>query len=122
VNITELKENEVFVFGSNYQGRHGRGAAKDALKFGAIMGKGRGHYGQSYALPTIDWEPSYHFIGWDEVKKEMATFIEYAKSKPELVFLLTPVGTGLAGGKIEDLDSLMDSFEIPKNVVLYWRD
>lgn len=26
--ITELKENEIFVFGSNLQGAHGGGAAK----------------------------------------------------------------------------------------------
>lgn len=38
--ITHLKENEIFVFGSNYAGIHGKGAAKTALKFGAIRGPG----------------------------------------------------------------------------------
>lgn len=29
--ITKLAENEIFVFGSNLSGRHGKGAAKTAL-------------------------------------------------------------------------------------------
>lgn len=31
--ITKLKDDEVFVFGSNLAGRHGKGAAKQALGF-----------------------------------------------------------------------------------------
>ncbi len=42
-NITSLKEDEVFVFGSNLAGIHGGGAAKVAYqKFGAVMGQGVG--------------------------------------------------------------------------------
>ena len=38
--ITELKPNEIFVFGSNLGGYHGGGAARIALdKFGAVWGK-----------------------------------------------------------------------------------
>lgn len=55
--ITELKENQVFVFGSNEAGIHGAGAAKTALeKFGARMYQGFGHFGQSFAIPTKDKE------------------------------------------------------------------
>lgn len=50
--ITELKANEIFVFGSNEEGYHGAGAAKQALKFGAIMGKGFGFGGNTFAIPT----------------------------------------------------------------------
>ncbi len=50
--ITKLKDNYVFVFGSNPEGRHGAGAAKQAVKFGAKYGKGRGLHGQTYALVT----------------------------------------------------------------------
>lgn len=32
--ITTLQPNEVFVFGSNLAGIHGKGAAKQAVKFG----------------------------------------------------------------------------------------
>ena len=50
--IEALKDNQVFVFGSNPEGRHGMGAAKAAMKFGAKYGKGRGLSGQTYALVT----------------------------------------------------------------------
>lgn len=122
MEITELKPNEVFVFGSNLQGRHGRGAAKTALQWGAVLGEGRGHFGQTYALPTIDWEPEYHFIGWDEVELELTIFIAYARSKPNLTFLLTPIGTGLAGGSLEDLDRVVDGLRFPTNVIFTWRE
>ena len=40
-NISKLKQNEVFVFGSNKAGNHVGGAARVAVeKFGAIMGHG----------------------------------------------------------------------------------
>jgi len=52
--ITELKPNEIFVFGSNLAGAHGGGAARVARnKFGAIWGQGVGLQGQSYAIPTM---------------------------------------------------------------------
>lgn len=53
--ITELPENGIFVFGSNTQGRHGKGAALLAKnKFGAIYGQAKGLQGQSYAIITKD--------------------------------------------------------------------
>lgn len=52
--ITELAQNEIFVFGSNLAGRHGGGAARVAHKyFGAIYGQGIGLQGKSYAIPTM---------------------------------------------------------------------
>ena len=61
--IDSLKENEIFVFGSNLAGMHGGGAARIArLHFGAVMGKGVGLQGQSYAIPTMQgaWKPFVH--------------------------------------------------------------
>lgn len=43
--ITDLKKNEVFVFGSNLQGAHYGGAARLALKWGAVLGQGVGLQG-----------------------------------------------------------------------------
>ncbi len=55
--ITSLKENEIFVFGSNLKGVHAGGAARMAVThFGAVMGQGVGLQGQSYAIPTMNWE------------------------------------------------------------------
>lgn len=52
--ITELKENEIFVFGSNLAGAHSGGAARVAYnKFGAVWGQGVGLQGQSYGIPTM---------------------------------------------------------------------
>ena len=88
--ITELKENEIFVFGSNIHGMHGGGAARIAYqKFGAEMGNGEGLQGQSYALPTME--------GLENTKKAVDNFIICAKAHKELIFLVTPVGCGIAG-------------------------
>ncbi len=57
--ITKLKGNQVFVFGSNPEGRHGAGAAKVAMKLGAVYGNGRGYQGQSYALVTKNLTKDY---------------------------------------------------------------
>ncbi len=51
--ITKLADNEMFVFGSNLQGMHYGGAARLALKWGAIIGQGVGLQGQTYAIPTM---------------------------------------------------------------------
>lgn len=58
--ITELKTNEIFVFGSNIRGFHGGGAARIAnKKFGAEWGVGEGLTGQCYALPTMEGGVDY---------------------------------------------------------------
>ena len=52
VNI--LADGEIFVFGSNFQGRHMGGAARVAEEeYGAVWGIGEGLQGQSYAIPTM---------------------------------------------------------------------
>lgn len=58
--ITELKTNEIFVFGSNIRGFHGGGAARIAnKKFGAEWGVGEGLTGKCYALPTMEGGVDY---------------------------------------------------------------
>lgn len=57
--LTEMNENEIFVFGSNPEGRHGAGAAKSALKFGAMENQGRGLMGNSYGLVTKNLKAGY---------------------------------------------------------------
>ncbi len=53
-NITELRDNEIFAFGSNLRGSHGGGAARLAYeRFGAVLGQGVGLQGRSYAIPTM---------------------------------------------------------------------
>ena len=46
---------QIFVFGSNLAGRHGKGAALHARSYyGAKYGVGEGRTGKSYAVPTKD--------------------------------------------------------------------
>ena len=89
--ISDLKENEIFVFGSNLEGEHGGGAARTAReKFGAIWGQGTGLQGQSYGIPTMHG-------GVEEIQPHVDEFIDFAMSHPELIFLVTRVGCGIAG-------------------------
>jgi hypothetical protein len=101
--ITELKENEVFVFGSNEAGRHGAGAAKLAKdKFGAIEGKGFGPQGQSWGIPTKNWDVSCR-LPLPVIECYAVRFCEYAAMNPKQEFLVTQIGCGLAGYKPEDI-------------------
>lgn len=93
--ITSLNENEVFVFGSNHRGHHSKGAAQLALrKFGAVWGQASGLQGQSYGIPTKN--RTLGVLSVDEIGYHVRKFISFAKKHPELTFLVTPIGTGLA--------------------------
>lgn len=95
-DVTQLKENQVFVFGSNLAGRHGRGAALAALrKFGAVYGQGEGLQGQSYGIPTKD--KLIRTLPITSVKSHIERFIKFAKVNLQQEFIVTPVGCGLAG-------------------------
>lgn len=110
--ITELKENEIFVFGSNLQGMHGGGAARIAYeKFGAIWGQGVGLQGQSYGIPTMHG-------GVEAIKPYVDEFIEFAKSHPELTFLVTRIGCGIAGFRDEEIAPLFKECIEIDNVIL----
>lgn len=110
--ITELKENEIFVFGSNLEGMHGGGAARIAYeKFGAIWGQGVGLQGQSYGIPTMHG-------GVEDIKPYVDEFIEFAKSHPELTFLVTRIGCGIAGFRDEEIAPLFKECIEIDNVIL----
>lgn len=116
-NISFLENNQIFVFGSNEHGRHGGGAAYTAVKkFGAIMGQGEGLQGQSYAIPTME--------GIDNMRKAINRFIEYAKEHPELTFLVTRIGCGIAGYKEEEVAPLFAEAKDISNIYLpsgFWN-
>ena len=110
--INTLKENEIFVFGSNLDGMHGGGAARVAYnKFGAIWGQGVGLQGQSYAIPTMHG-------GVNVIKPYVDEFIDFAKSHTELKFLVTRIGCGIAGFTDEEIAPLFkEAIEI-ENIYL----
>lgn len=86
----------VFVFGSNLAGIHGAGAAHAAAEFwGAVRGKGNGRQGQAYGIPTKDMR--IKTLPLDFIKRFVGEFTGYAKQHPEIRFLVTEIGCGLAG-------------------------
>jgi hypothetical protein len=110
--IKELKENEVFVFGSNLGGFHGGGAARVALEqFGAVWGQGVGLQGKSYAIPTMHG-------GVDVIKPYVDEFIAFAREHRELRFLVTPIGCGIAGFTVEEMAPLFATAIDDENVIL----
>lgn len=94
--ITELKDNQIFVFGSNLSGWHAGGAAKAAMSMGAIWNHGVGIQGQTYAIPTKDYGIS-RTLTIAEIKPHVDEFIKFAQEHNELEFLVTEIGCGLAG-------------------------
>lgn len=110
--ITDLKPNEIFVFGSNLAGAHGGGAAYVALqRFGAVWGKGVGLQGQSYAIPTMQG-------GVETIKPYVDEFIEFASKHPEYKFLVTRIGCGIAGFRDEEIAPLFENAIELENVIL----
>ncbi len=110
--IKELKENEVFVFGSNLGGFHAGGAARVAVdKFGAVWGQGVGLQGQSYAIPTMHG-------GVDVIKPYVDEFIAFAREHNELKFLVTPIGCGIAGFTVEEIAPLFADAIDDENIIL----
>lgn len=110
--ITELKADEIFVFGSNLAGMHGAGAAYIAFqKFGAVMGCGVGLRGQSYAIPTMQG-------GVETIKPYVDGFIAFAKSRPDLFFYVTRIGCGIAGFRDKEIAPLFTAAKEVENICL----
>lgn len=112
--INELKSNEIFLFGANTSAKHGLGAAKKALEFGAEYDI-NGFNGQTYGLITTNLNVNYRpSISYQLLEQEVNKFIEFAIDKPELTFLVTEVGCGLAGFTIEQVAPLFKSVLLNK--------
>ena len=110
--ISELKENEIFVFGSNLAGAHGGGAARLAYnRFGAVWGEGVGLHGQTYAIPTMQG-------GVETIKPYVDEFIRFAKEHNRLTFLVTPIGCGIAGFRDEEIAPLFTEAIDVNNIIL----
>ena len=100
------RDTLVFVFGSNLAGRHGKGAALEAhKKYGAVYGEGEGPTGNAYALPTKDENLKRRTK--EEIQQSYIRFWKYAVRHPELTFLVTPFGTGLAGYRKDEMWELV---------------
>lgn len=115
--ITSLKDGEIFVFGSNKDGMHGGGAARIAHKKFGEWGVGAGMTGQYYAIPTMDGRI-------DIIRNHVDDFTAYAKEHPELTFLVTRIGCGIAGWRDSEIASLFKEASELDNVTLpeeFWN-
>ena len=115
--INHLKANEVFVFGSNEAGRHGKGAALIAKKqFGAKVGQGYGVQGSCFAIPTKNGK--LETLKLTTIAAYVNKFIAYANTHPEKDFLVTRIGCGLAGYKETEIAPLFKDAVDSKNIFL----
>ena len=95
--VLRLRNEQVFVFGTDAKGSQRYGAAGlAAKKFGAQIGVKNGRTGNSYALPTMD-------CTLEELGAAILQFELYARENKGLTFLVTPIGCGHAGFKVEDI-------------------
>lgn len=130
--ILPLLENQVLIFGSNPEGRHGAGSAKLAMSVGAIYGKGRGIMGQAYGLITknltagyVESETgvTYHKAGERSVSKSqilnnICNLYLYAIDNPDLDFLVVyGSGVNLNGYTPSEMGGLFSSLPIPNNII-----
>jgi hypothetical protein len=107
-----LAPGEVFVFGSNASGAHGGGAARQAYdRFGAVWGQSEGLQGQSYGIDSMS--------GLGVLEAQARRFIAFAAEHPELRFLVTEVGCGIAGYTAEEVAPFFRG--APGNAVLPGR-
>lgn len=116
--IGALLPGEVFVFGSNLAGIHGKGAALTAKQFyGAIQGVTTGMQGRSYAIPTKNdkLEPLPLYL----IQPYVRHFFDYAWTHRDKTFLVTKIGCGEAGYKPEEMMAIFpERHRIPPNVAL----
>lgn len=106
---------EIFVFGSNLQGRHGKGAALAAVKYyGAKYGQGEGLQGNSYAIPTK--QTPYASLSLKSIAFYVEQFLDFAEKNSNLTFIVTPIGCGLAGYTPKDIAPMFKG--APENVNL----
>lgn len=115
--ITSLQPNEVFVFGSNLEGFHAGGAARQAMEWGAVWRQGTGLQGRTYAIPTM-------FRQTSDIQPYVDEFIAFARQHPEKVFLVTEIGCGIAGFTCKEIAPLFKEAAEVENIRLprsFWK-
>lgn len=111
---------EIFVFGSNLAGRHGKGAARFAKEHhGAVYGIGTGLQGDSYAIPTKD--ERLRTLPLITIRAHVEAFKKMARSFPSWTFNVTRVGCGLAGYSDDDIAPMFHDAPMNCKLPEGWR-
>ena len=121
--IDELLEKQIFVFGSNLAGRHGKGAVRQALTWGAIWGQAAGLQGRTYGIPTKD-RSIRRVLSVREITPFVEDYIDFTIANPELIFLTTEIGCGLAHYKPKAIAPLFERAIEVENIWLparFWH-
>ena|SRR5687768_14286092 len=112
---------EIFVFGSNLAGRHGKGAALYAkLHHGAIYGQGFGLQGDSYAIPTKD--SRLNTLSLEAIEVYVQAFRIFTAINPQLIFNITRIGCGLAGYKDNQIAPMFIGCSENCNLPEEWKE
>ncbi len=117
--ITKLEDNQVFVFGANTQFRHGKGAALQAVKFGAIYGKG-GFVGKTWSIVTKDLTKRNHpSISKQHIIDQISKLYKFSRENPDREFLIaySGIGVNLNGYSNQQMADMFSSEDIPDNIV-----
>lgn len=120
--ITVIGPNQIFVFGSNTEGRHGKGAALWAVQnAGAIRGQSTGFQGNSYAIVTKDLKANIHpSISQRNIIYQIKELYYSAKQNPNLEFLIVYMNKPNLNGYTPDQMAQMfmtKDYLIPENIV-----
>ena len=121
--LKSYSENDkiILVFGSNTQGRHGKGTAKIALDyFGAQYGNPKGLQGNSYGIVTKDLTKKEHpSISKYYICKQISELYEFASKNNDYLFLIPYKydNNNLNGYSSDDMIEMFNSFPIPKNII-----
>ena len=111
--------SDIFVFGSNLAGRHGKGTALTARQHhGAIYGQGVGLQGSSYGIPTKS--ANLTVLPIHTIRYFVNQFIKFAVANPELKFNVTKIGCGLAGYTPAQIAPLFTKAIDVHNIILPW--
>lgn len=119
--IDQLNSNQIFVFGSNTEGRHGAGAAKFAREnAGAIYGRASGLQGNSYAIITKDLRKRIHpSISKEQIIEQIKTLYAVALENPNLEYLIAYSGSGknLNAYTPFEMAEMFNQPPIPANII-----
>lgn len=130
-NITSLKPNEIFVFGSNPLGINGnpekypnmsasRATASGWVKQGEKMDNRLSDSGKAWGITTVTKPGAKLSKTPEQIGKGIQDMLMYAKENPDKKFLVTKFGTENAGHSVSVIKELFEKLKnfIPENVIL----
>ena len=86
--------------------------------YGVARGLQHGHEGSSYAICTIERPGKRRSIPLNDIASQWRSFCEFARSRPDLEFIVAPFGVGYAGYTVPEIRQLIHQIDVPSNVDL----